>query len=140
MLQVYILKAHFSFLKNATIDTTFFDFRGSKNPELSLQLGNFKFSISYTRLLRSDYPFSVFTQTFEQVGVSEKTFRKWSLIFIEILANMPVVIKRKYLYIIILRSYTCSFLANFSLIGKIVSVLRQEKLTHSFLLTARISK
>ena len=39
MQQVYILKAHFSYLKNATIDTTFFDFRGSKNPELSLQLG-----------------------------------------------------------------------------------------------------
>lgn len=26
------------------------------------------------------------------VGVSEKTFRKWSLSFIELLANMPVVI------------------------------------------------
>ena len=38
--------------------------------------------------------YSIETTDAVLVGVSEKTFRKWSLIFIELLANMPVVINQ----------------------------------------------
>ena len=68
------------------------------------------------------------------VGVSEKTFRKWSLIFIRLIANLSVVNKtdfyKKYKFAFTLFVYTL-----FSLIGRSVLKMLLKRLPCSFLLT-----
>ena len=70
------------------------------------------------------------------VGVSEKTFRKWSHIFIRLLANMPVVsyLKKKSATS---KSWLIQFhhwYKNFSLTGSNVFEMLQEMHPHLFLL------
>lgn len=70
------------------------------------------------------------------VGVSEKTFQKWSHTFIQFIANMQVEIK--ILPLLFLDSVVNIFEFFYRLIGRSVSKTLQEEHQRSFLLTGTI--
>lgn len=68
------------------------------------------------------------------VGVSEKTFNKWTRIFIHLLSDLPVV--NKYFFSCTTFTTSLNFLlfCSYSLIGKTVSKTHQEAQLYLFLL------